>query len=288
MRFLKYWLPSVDDSAGRAYVLGAQPDSGNIGESVANVLHSTGWDVIMDDGATGDGSRPRGGNIPDAETAARHGYSETDKGWYQRFEAPSVDEFRRRDPDALIITLGKTAKTHFAEINDWDVGQMIKANLVLPLEAARRFVQACEQPGVAGARLRGDRLENPRTRWIIFTGSYAHDHPFTNGTLYCAAKAGLNMAARTLAWELTDRGYRVACVNPHHVPGTPMWSEVERGVMESKGWTKEQADEYAHRDLKMPRHLSPEDIAWMVHTLLTVPAAEWLSGAGLDLYGGTR
>jgi NAD(P)-dependent dehydrogenase (short-subunit alcohol dehydrogenase family) len=108
------------------------------------------------------------------------------------------------------------------------------------------------------------------------------------GTLYCAAKAGLAMAARTLGWELTDRGYRIHIVHPYHVPGTPMWAEVERGVMESKNWTKEQADAYARKDLKMPEELAPQDIAKVVHALLTVSALQWLSGQGLNLYGGSR
>jgi NAD(P)-dependent dehydrogenase (short-subunit alcohol dehydrogenase family) len=187
-------------------------------------------------------------------------------------------DFERFDADALIITLGKTAKTHFADIPDYDIRHMINANLVLPLEAARRFVQVTKSTtGRRGV-----------TRAIIFIGSYAHEHPFTNGTLYCAAKAGLAMAARTLGWELTDRGYRIHIVHPYHVPGTPMWQEVERGVMESKGWTKEQADEYARKDLKMPGELTPGEVAKVVSALLSQPAFAWLSGQGLNLYGGSR
>jgi NAD(P)-dependent dehydrogenase (short-subunit alcohol dehydrogenase family) len=266
----------------RAYVLGARLDSGNIGEAIALYLKTTGWVVTCDDGAVGDGSRPPGGNIPSPEIAERYGYTTTDKGHYQRFEAPAVQDFETDDPEALIVTLGKTAKTHFSEISDWDIRNMLDANLVLPLEAARRFVQATD----AGLNQPQGELKDPRH--IIFIGSYAHEHPFTNGTLYCAAKAGLSMAARTLGWELTDRGYRVHIVHPYHVPGTPMWAEVEKGVMESKGWTKEQADDYARKDLKMPDELTPAEIAQVVHVLLTVPAMGWLSGQGLNLYGGSR
>jgi hypothetical protein len=193
-------------SAGQtAYVLGAREGSGNIGEAIVNFLGRNAWAVYADDGAVGDGSRPPGGNIPNAEVARQFGYTETDKGWYQRFEAPSVLDFEKADADALIITLGKTAKTHFAEIADYDISQMIRANLVRPLEAARRFVQA-----------------------------------------------------------------------------------TDNDVMESKGWTKEQADAYAAKDLKMPEQLKPEEVAEVVHTLLTIPAMGWLSGQGLNLYGGSR
>jgi NAD(P)-dependent dehydrogenase (short-subunit alcohol dehydrogenase family) len=277
MRYKRY---NPGSPSGRAYVLGAREGSGNIGEAIVNRLYAKGWTVLGDDGAVGDGSRPPGGNIPTDEVAEQYGYNVTDKGRYQRFEAPSVLDFETADSDALIITLGKTAKTHFAEIADWDIRNMINANLVLPLEAARRFVQASKNST--------DWHWTDRPKRIIFIGSYAHEHPFTNGTLYCAAKAGLAMAARTLGWELTDRGYRIHIVHPYHVPGTPMWAEVERGVMESKNWTKEQADAYARKDLKMPEELAPQDIAAVIHALLTVPALQWLSGQGLNLYGGSR
>src|SRR4051794_5403436 len=205
MKDLRHWHPGATNAAGRAYAFGARPGSGNIGEAVANLLDSMGWDVIMDDGATGDGSRPRGGNIPDNETAARYGYTVTDKGRYQQFREPSVDEFRKADADALIVSVGTTAKTPFQDLYNWDLDNLLQANLLLPLRTALHYVKASE----------GSESEGfDGTRWIIFIGSYGHDHPFTAGTPYCAAKAGLNMAARTLAWELTDRGYRVACINP--------------------------------------------------------------------------
>lgn len=274
-------------AAPTVYVLGAREGSGNIGEAIGTVMFNEGWDVLGDDGAVGDGSRPPGGNIPTDEVAEQFGYTVTDKGRYQRFEAPSVSTFEQTDPDALVITLGKAAKTHFAEIPDWEVRNMINTNLILPLEAARRFVQASRAVR-ARARVTADNKREYLPQHIIFIGSYAHEHPFTNGTLYCAAKAGLAMAARTLGWELTDMGYRVHVVHPYHVPGTPMWAEVERGVMESKGWSKEEADAYARKDLKMPAELTPFDVANIVRLLLTEPRMGWLSGQGLNLYGGSR
>jgi NAD(P)-dependent dehydrogenase (short-subunit alcohol dehydrogenase family) len=112
--------------------------------------------------------------------------------------------------------------------------------------------------------------------------------PFTNGTLYCAAKAGLDMAARTLGWELTDRGYRVHVVHPYHVNGTPMWAQVEQDVMRTKNMTWEEADAYNRKDLKMPDLLTPEEVAEVITTLVTVPAMGWMSGQPVNLYGGSR
>lgn len=269
--------PLTEATGQTAYVLGARQGSGNIGDAVVHKLARAGWVALGDDAARGDGSRPPGGNIPNEQTARAHGYEPNDKGLYQRYEAPSVQDLYQADADALVVTLGTTYKEHFTEIADWEISRVIRANLILPLEAVRRYVQATGS---------GDHGDAPKR--IILIGSYAHDHPFTNGTLYCAAKAGLDMAARCLGWELTDRGFRVNIIHPYHVIGTPMWEDVQRGVMESKQMTREEADAYAEKDLKMPRPLSAEDVAAVVKTLLTEDAFDWTSGQAINLYGGSR
>lgn len=263
------------------YVAGAAENSNNIGDNVVSWFYERGWNAIGDDCAVGDGSRPPGGNMPNDDVAEEHGYNRTDKGRYQRFAAPSVQDFAQAEPSALVITLGKTSKDHFTEAKDHDIENMIRANLTLPLEAARRFVQA-STPGPGYAQ---DVSSSPLH--IVFVGSYAHDHPFTNGTLYCAAKAALNMAARTLGWELTDYGFRVHVVNPYHVNGTPMWAQVEQDVMRSKGMTWEEADTYNRKDLKMPDLLTPQEVADVIGTVITTPSMGWVTGP-INLYGGSR
>jgi NAD(P)-dependent dehydrogenase (short-subunit alcohol dehydrogenase family) len=256
--------------------------TGNIGDEVVKALPDD-WEAFGTDCAVGDGSRPPGGNLPNDEVAREFGYNVTDKGRYQRFEVPSYDWFKKHDADALVVTLGATYKGHFAEIPEWEINRIMKANLIMPLEAARRFVAASETNSapIVGTSSLPDKH-------IVFVGSYAHDHPFTNGTLYCAAKAGLDMAARTLGWELTDRGYRVHIVHPYHVNGTPMWAQVEKDVMRTKAMTWEEADAYNRKDLKMPDLLTAPEVADVITTLLTVPALGWLSGTSLKLYGGSR
>jgi NAD(P)-dependent dehydrogenase (short-subunit alcohol dehydrogenase family) len=265
----------------KALILGARLGSGNIGDMVGSTLHVMGWDTVLNDCSNGDGARPRGGNIPTREIAEQHGYEQGPKGHYMKYDAPSVQYFAKHNPDALIITLGKTYKGHFADIRDYEIANLIKANLILPLECARRYVDAV---GV----WRRDNPDALDTRHIVFVGSYAYTHPFTNGTLYCAAKAGLNMAARTLGWELTDYDFRVHIVHPYHVQGTPMWKEVERGVMESKNMSYEEADAYNRKDLKMPDLLTAEEVANVIATLLTVKSMEWTAGTPIELFGGSR
>lgn len=276
-------------NGARAYVLGARPDSNNIGEHVAERFASAGHVTVMDDGANV--NHPQGlltrspGQTITPETARQYGYEPTGEGGYFHYSAPSVDEFERQNPDVLVITLGRTYKDHFAEVADYDISNVIRANLVLPLEAARRYVQAVED--IRKEQYGGDH-EADGVRHIVFVGSYAHRHPFTNGTLYCASKAGLDMAAKTLGWELTDRGYRVYCVHPYHVQGTPMWSQVERDVMASKDMSWSEADAYNRKDLKMPDLLKPEEVAEIIFTLVENRAMDWLSGTAIELNGGSR
>jgi NAD(P)-dependent dehydrogenase (short-subunit alcohol dehydrogenase family) len=274
-----------EDSGPSAYVLGARAGyftgNPNIGDAIAQRLSEADWTVTVDDASVGNGYRPRGGNIPDDNVAVARGYTVTEQGRYRRYEAPAVQTFEQVNADALIVTCGRTSSGHFSEIPDYEIGQMVRANLVLPLEAARRFIQAASPDPNLSPR-------GGRTRHIVFIGSYGYEHPFTEGTLYCAAKAGLDMAARTLGWELTDRGYRVHIVHPYHVGGTPMWSRTEEIVQERYGMTFEEADAYNRKDLKMPDLLTADEIADVVHALLTVPAMGWLSGQSLKLYGGTR
>jgi NAD(P)-dependent dehydrogenase (short-subunit alcohol dehydrogenase family) len=283
---MKFSRQPYSGSGFRAYVCGAKQGSGNIGEAIAERFHSAGWATIQDDCAMNDeqGARPPGGNIPTPEVAREHGYSEDERGHYQWYDAPPVSVFEKADADALIVTLGATYKGHFAEITDGDISRILRACLELPLRCARRYVQATEQKWPPSP----SQGPADRIRHIIFVGSYAHDHPFTNGTLYCAAKAGLDMAARTLGWELTDRGYRIHIVHPYHVQGTPMWAQVEQDVMRTKGMTYEEADAYNRKDLKMPDLLRPEEVAEVVYNLVHLPAFGWLSGQPINLYGGSR
>lgn len=266
----------------RAYVLGARKDSGNIGDRTALMLSQSGFLVYGDDGAVsnhpeGKLTRSPGQNIT-PDTAERYGYEATGEGGYIRYAAPSVGAFRSAMPDVLVITLGRTNKTAFDELGPFTVEQMIKANLILPLEAAQRYVRATRGMPVPAR--------------IIFVGSYAHEHPFTNGTLYCAAKAAINMAARTMAWELTGKGYLVHVVNPYHVEDTPMWEQVQQDVMRTKGMTREEADDYGHKDLKMPNPLSADDVASVICNLVEADSKrsvlDWLAGQPINLYGGTR
>lgn len=182
-----------------------------------------------------------------------------------RYEVPNLEW---SEADAVVITLGRTTVTPFGQVTPTELADTIRACLTLPLLCAQEYMEW--------------------TNWgkVVFIGSYAHDHPITYGTPYCAAKAGLAMAVQTLAWEAPEFHWHI--VHPYHVPGTPMWEWVQSRVMRTRDWTREEADDYARKDLKQPAMLTPLEIAQVVGFLLTNEAAPWLSGQGLNMYGGTR
>lgn len=187
------------------------------------------------------------------------------------YECPPSELVRFKDADALVISLGRTMSIPFSQMS-LDMDEIIHANLTLPLICASNYVAARASVGPGK---------------IVFIGSYAHDHPFTNGTAYCAAKAGLNMAAKAIAWETTKLGFYTYVVNPFHVEGTPMWEEVQEGVMERQGITREEADAYARKDAQMEL-LTPGDVARSVRSILDSNGLRFASGTSIDLYGGTR
>jgi NAD(P)-dependent dehydrogenase (short-subunit alcohol dehydrogenase family) len=172
--------------------------------------------------------------------------------------------------DACVITLGYTSLTAIREVSDFELEKVIYGSLILPLMCARKYVH--------------DRGSNGK---IVFIGSYAHDHSLTGCSAYCAAKAGLAAAVKELAWELTP-DFFTYIVHPYDVPSTPMGKAVVAGMIEDRGMTREEAKAYQAKDLKMGEHLKPQHIARVVHWLLTRTEATWLSGSGLDLYGGVR
>jgi NAD(P)-dependent dehydrogenase (short-subunit alcohol dehydrogenase family) len=184
------------------------------------------------------------------------------------YRIPSTD-FKQYD--AMVITLGYTRVIPFDQASEDDIHEVIRGSLILPLMAARGYV-----------RDRGSRGGS-----VVLVGSYAHDHPLTNGAAYCAAKAGLAAAVRELAWEMTPVFF-FHIVHPYHVPATPMGQRVVESLMESKDLTRDQADAYQRKDLRMPEHLQPSEIAEVVQWLLTEPAAKWTAGSGINLYGGSR
>lgn len=234
--------------SAKAIILGAKKGSMNIGDVTDEFFKGRGWDT----------------ETHDCLITATGLPSST-----MYYGVPQDLDYE--NAAALIVTLGRTSMTPFDRVSPEELKEVIYGCLTLPILAARKYVEQRENHG-------GN---------IVFIGSYAHRHPFSTGTAYCSAKAGLDMATKTLAWEVTDKGYQVNCVHPYHVVGTPMWEEVQEGVMRNKNMTREEADEYAYKDAKMPL-IRPGEIAAVIYNLCNNYEWTWSSGSSIELYGGTR
>lgn len=178
------------------------------------------------------------------------------------------------ESDALVVTLGKEGITPFSKCSEDDVLEIIDACLVLPLLCIRMWVQGRLLVGLGGK--------------CVVLGSYAYDHSPTSCVPYCAAKAGLAHAINGLGWELTADGFNFHIVHPYHVPSTPMGARVVEAMVQERGFTVDEAEEYQKKDMKLDHHLTPAEIAEYVRWLVVAPEAAWLSGQGLSLYGGVR
>lgn len=224
-------------------------------------------------------SRPEGpyGNIGDAvvEEFVRHYPNWKVRGtscWnVDQYTAPPVGELERYD--ALVVSLGRAHIEYLAVMEEADLADVIRANLTLPLLAAKRYVQARGQFGGA----------------VVFIGSYAHDHVLSRSAPYCAAKAGLAHAVRCLAWDLGEL-YRFNIVHPYHVEGTPMERYVLEAICKDKDMNSiAEAREYQRKDLRSEQALTAIDVAGVVARLIDDDMTfRWANGAGIELYGGVR
>lgn len=193
------------------------------------------------------------------------------------FAAPHAEDWPYDESEAAVISIGKSDSRAIQNASVGYINDMLRSNLGLPLEIASKWLNARKANSPSEESLGGK---------LIFIGSYGHDHPFTQGTLYTAAKAGLHMATRNIAWETSSKGFETFIVHPYHVPGTPMWEDVMIDVEDREGCNRVDAERMARKDMRLAA-LSPFDVAQVVANLLE---NDWkhLSGSSIDLYGGVR
>jgi NAD(P)-dependent dehydrogenase (short-subunit alcohol dehydrogenase family) len=130
-------------------------------------------------------------------------------------------------------------------------------------------------------------INNKELKTIIFIGSMAHNHVLNGSAPYCAAKAGLNMFAKCIAYELAPKGYVVYCINPSNVTDAPMTEKTIEGLMRYRGMSLGDAIKYWSSECPMGEFLTKQEIAEVVATLLN-PDMRYMSGCSIDLAGGGR
>jgi NAD(P)-dependent dehydrogenase (short-subunit alcohol dehydrogenase family) len=190
---------------------------------------------------------------------------------------PTERDFDKYLCTDLVVACGLTVMKPFETYRDHDVSDVIEACLTTPMIAARRWARVVLDSPLLDIRCN-----------LVFIGSYAHDHVLTNSAPYCAAKAGIDMAARCLAWELTGRDINVFVVHPHSVQETPMTEDVLDTIAFQKGLSELDALRYWERNMRLGQRLTKDEIGAVVTSLILDPWTPHMSGNSIELYGGER
>jgi NAD(P)-dependent dehydrogenase (short-subunit alcohol dehydrogenase family) len=111
---------------------------------------------------------------------------------------------------------------------------------------------------------------------IVVIGSPASSETYADQTHYAAAKAGLQMLAFGMAWELGPHGVRTNVVHPGWIE-----TELNRRYL----WSEPDLRERVVRQIPLRRTGLPEDVARVVVWLCTDEAA-YVNGASLAVDGG--
>lgn len=119
---------------------------------------------------------------------------------------------------------------------------------------------------------------------VVAITSDAAWRPMRTSLSYCASKAALEMAVKVVSRELAPLRWRVNAVAPGKVADTPMTREVDRRVLELRGWTEERAEEYELSSSPLGRKVTKLEVAEVVSSVLFGPSA--MTGEVVAVNGG--
>jgi NAD(P)-dependent dehydrogenase (short-subunit alcohol dehydrogenase family) len=116
--------------------------------------------------------------------------------------------------------------------------------------------------------------------------SNASHMPMTCSAAYNASKGAAHILTQQLARELTKKyGITVFGISPNKLAGTEMSREIEMQVVETRGWTEEEARRYQLNALLTGEETPPERVAEFIAFLLqSKEHHKYLSGCVLP-YG---
>lgn len=186
-------------------------------------------------------------------------------------EAPLANRFEQID--TLVLAQGSMWADWIEDQTDVHIINVLDDVLFASMRATAEFVR--------------QTIDKPYLKYIVYVGSTAHARVLNASSTYCAAKAGLDMFSRAMAWELAPKGYRVFIVHPSNVEDTPMAEATIQGLQRVRGIDREQAEAYWGALNVLPRWLNADDVAEVVAWLVS-GKIDHLSGASLDLWAGQR
>ena len=148
--------------------------------------------------------------------------------------------------------------------------------LELPQETWERVQRTNEWSLFHSGQPAARHMAERGTGSIVVIGSPAASETYAEQTHYAAAKAGLQMLAYGMAWELGPLGVRTNIVHPGWIE-----TELNREYL----WSDPTLRERVVRQIPLRRTGRPEDVAAVVVWLCTDGAA-YVNGASLAVDGG--
>ncbi len=126
--------------------------------------------------------------------------------------------------------------------------------------------------------------EGPDARHLVVVASILARIGVGGYTGYCASKAGLLGLTRALAVELAPSNIQVNAVCPGWVD-TEMARSGITGIAEAMGVSWQAAYDHAMREVPLRRMSAPEDVAGLLHWLVSKDA-RGVTGQAIDINGG--
>lgn len=185
---------------------------------------------------------------------------------------PKLSELYK-DTDCLIMCQGTTMINWIENQTDYSIAKQINDSLVSHIIQTNEFVK--------------QSIDRPYRKVIIYVGSMAYRSVLNGSSVYCAAKAGLNMFARCMAWELAPKGYDVYVIHPGNVKDSPMTRSTIKQLAEYRGLTPLEAELYWNTGNPRNTILTPYNIAELVCQLCR-GTLQYCAGNPIDLTGGQR
>jgi NAD(P)-dependent dehydrogenase (short-subunit alcohol dehydrogenase family) len=105
---------------------------------------------------------------------------------------------------------------------------------------------------------------------ILNIVSNASHMPMTTSLAYNASKGAAHIMTLQLARELTKKhGVTVFGISPNKLRGTGMSADIERQVVEHRGWTPQFAEAYQRQALLTGEETDPAELAMFINYLLS-------------------
>ena len=103
---------------------------------------------------------------------------------------------------------------------------------------------------------------------VVNIVSNAAHMPMRCSLAYNASKGAALIMTKQLARELTGQGVTVFSISPNKLRGTEMSDDIDRQVVETRGWTMEEAQKYQLAGLLTGEETDPKQLANFVEYLL--------------------